>query len=97
MGDDVETGHERLQATVAAFDVATGTGQVLLDDGVALDLPAGALRPGSARFLRRGQRVVVQVDTRTCRPVVRLVHLLTVPPGRAASAASTPDGEPRRP
>ena len=88
---------------MAAFDTDTGAGRVLLDDGIALAVPSGALRPGSARLLRRGQRVVVELDGNAEHPVVRLVHLLTVPPGpppggtpgQAASAASTTDEPPR--
>ncbi len=91
----------RVQATVASFDPATSTGRVLLDDGVALVLPHGALRPSAARLLRRGQRVVLEIDDSGSRPVVISVHLLTVPPpgpppGPAASAASTTDDPPRR-
>lgn len=70
----------RRQATVAAYDVVTGTGRLLFDDGVTLALPANSLAPGGARRLRRGQRVVVELaDAHSTQPQVRKVHLLTIP------------------
>ena len=68
----------RRQATVASFDQGTQTGEVLLDDGTRLDLPAGTWRSASGRSLRRGQRVVVHLEPGPGR--VRLVHLLTIEP-----------------
>lgn len=66
----------RRQATVASFDSDAHAGEVLLDDGTRLDVPAGAWRSVTGRSLRRGQRVVVHVDPGTSR--VRLMHLLTI-------------------
>ena len=68
----------RRQATVASFDSDVQAGEVLLDDGTRLDVPAGAWRSATGRSLRRGQRVVVHVDPGPGR--VRLVHLLTIEP-----------------
>lgn len=73
----------RLQGTVAAYDEATRGGRVLLDDGVALDLPAGALAPSDARRLHTGQRVVVDVDATTLQASrVRLSALAAASPAR---------------
>jgi 2-phospho-L-lactate guanylyltransferase len=46
-----------MQATVSAFDGATFSGRVLLDDGVELEFSAEALAGTGLRFLRPGQRV----------------------------------------
>ncbi len=54
---------------------------MLLDDGVALAIPAGTLRPSTTPGLRRGQRVLVHLDCGGPTPVVRLVHVWTVSPG----------------
>ena len=71
----------RRQATVAAYDVATGAGRLLLDDGVVLALPADAAASGGGRRLRRGQRVMVELQKGdSAQPQVRLVHLLTISP-----------------
>jgi hypothetical protein len=75
-----DAGLVRRQATVLTYDSSAGAGRVLLDDGVALALPPGSLAPGPVRRLRRGQRVVVLIDERQVPPVVRLAHLVTVPP-----------------
>ena len=48
-----------LQATVQQHDPATGTGQVLLDDGSLLAYDADAFAAGGARLLRVGQRVAL--------------------------------------
>lgn len=45
-----------MQATVAAYDVQTGAGYVLADDGSAHDFGADALAD-HIRHLRSGQRV----------------------------------------
>ncbi len=72
------------QATVAAYDRDTRGGRVLLDDGVALVLPPGALSPVAARSLRRGQRVLVELggagEHVGADTTVLGVRLLTVPP-----------------
>ncbi len=46
-----------MQATVSAYDPATRSGTLLLDDGVALPFPASALEGSGIRLLRPGQRV----------------------------------------
>ena len=74
---DTDRRSVRRQATVASFDPGTQAGEVLLDDGTRLDLPAGVWRSATGRSLRRGQRVVVDVDA---GGRVRLVHLLTIEP-----------------
>lgn len=46
-----------MQATVSGYDARTGSGTVLLDDGVELPFTADALRDTGLRMLRSGQRV----------------------------------------
>ena len=46
-----------MQATVSAFDPATSSGTVLLDDGVELEFSRQALAGTGLRLLRPGQRV----------------------------------------
>jgi len=46
-----------MQATVSAFDPATGSGRLLLDDGVELPFAQEALGGTGLRLLRPGQRV----------------------------------------
>jgi cold shock CspA family protein len=58
-----------MQATVSAFDPATSSGELLLDDGVRLAFGAGALAGSGLRHLRAGQRVHVQVEGTDVRAV----------------------------
>lgn len=51
-----------MQATVSAFDDATRSGTVLLDDGRQLPFSGEALHGTGLRFLRPGQRVSLEVD-----------------------------------
>jgi cold shock CspA family protein len=57
-----------MQATVKAYDAATRTGSVLLDDGSELAFDAAAFDAGGLRLLRFGQRVNIAVsgDRITC-------------------------------
>ena len=48
-----------MQATVFRFDVATGSGAVLTDDGVVLPFAPEALAAGGLRHVRAGQRLTV--------------------------------------
>ena len=50
-----------MQATVHEFDVATGAGSVLLDDGLRLPFDAEAFERSGLRLLRTGQRVTIQL------------------------------------
>jgi 2-phospho-L-lactate guanylyltransferase len=50
-----------MQGTVSAFDTATQSGRVLLDDGVELAFPVEALDGTRLRLLRPGQRVRLDV------------------------------------
>lgn len=45
-----------------AYDAATGSGSVLLDDGTALDFDAAALAGSGLRLLRVGQRVRLETE-----------------------------------
>ena len=51
-----------MQATVRFFDERTRTGEVLLDDGSAVPLPARAFDASGLRLLRLGQRVRLRLD-----------------------------------
>ncbi|MCW2947858.1 MAG: hypothetical protein JWR24_4575 [Actinoallomurus sp.] len=51
-----------MQATVKAYDGATRTGSVLLDDGSELAFDAAAFDAGGLRLLRLGQRVNLAVE-----------------------------------
>jgi 2-phospho-L-lactate guanylyltransferase len=51
-----------VQATVRHFDPRTRTGDVLLDDGRALEFPASAFDASGLRLLRLGQRVRLETD-----------------------------------
>jgi len=68
-----------VQATVSAFDDATRSGRVLLDDGVEIPFEGGALEGTRLRMLRPGQRVRIETEGsgRDLR-VVRL-QILTLP------------------
>lgn len=50
-----------MQATVKAYDPASRTGSVLLDDGSELAFDAAAFDAGGLRLLRFGQRVNLAV------------------------------------
>lgn len=50
-----------MQATVSAFDDATRSGTVLLDDGRQLRFSGAALDGTGLRFLRAGQRVSLEL------------------------------------
>lgn len=55
-----------MQATVASFENSTGTGTVLLDDGVRLHFAGEVFDASGLRHLRPGQRLhVVVADDRT--------------------------------
>jgi 2-phospho-L-lactate guanylyltransferase len=64
------------QATVSAFDDATGIGQVLFDDGAETSFPATALRGSGLRLLRPGQRV--HLDTVEDEDTTRIVAVQIV-------------------
>ncbi|HEX5561091.1 MAG TPA: 2-phospho-L-lactate guanylyltransferase [Nocardioidaceae bacterium] len=61
-----------VQATVSAFDVSTGSGRLLCDDGTELAFPAAALAAGALRLVRPGQRVEVETDDGVPPTIVRV-------------------------
>ncbi len=63
------------QATVSEFDLDTGAGAVLLDNGRREAFPGPAFRAGGLRLLRVGQRVRLDYDD----GMVRKVTLITLP------------------
>jgi 2-phospho-L-lactate guanylyltransferase len=65
-----------MQGTVAAYDAATRSGVLLLDDGTELPFAARAFDASGLRLLRLGQRL--RVDTDAAGQVVR-VTLPTMP------------------
>jgi hypothetical protein len=50
-----------MQGTVRAYDAATRSGSVFLDDGTVLEFDAAAFDAGGLRLLRFGQRVNIAV------------------------------------
>jgi cold shock CspA family protein len=64
-----------VQATVATFDPASGSGSVLTDDGRRIAFDGAAFAAGGLRLLRLGQRV--RLETAEGR-VVR-VTIATLP------------------
>lgn len=50
------------QATVRRFDVETGCGDALLDDGTVCSFDANAFGRSGLRLLRIGQRVRLDLD-----------------------------------
>ena len=66
-----------VQATVSAFDAATGEGRLLRDDGTELPFGADAVAAGGLRFLRPGQRVSIETDG--VSPRVLRLHIAGIP------------------
>ncbi len=64
-----------MQATVSAYDPASETIKVLLDDGVELDVAPEAFAASGLRLLRTGQRVRVEQTG----DVVTTLQILTLP------------------
>ncbi|MBI3687027.1 MAG: hypothetical protein HY241_06725 [Actinobacteria bacterium] len=63
-----------MQGTVNEFDLDSGAGSVLLDDGRAVPFGGAAFAAGGLRLLRFGQRVRLEFDG---ADVVRLtIHTL---------------------
>ncbi len=67
-----------MQATVATYDPATGSGSVLLDDGVELPFAGDALAGTGLRLLRAGQRVRVQISGTGTGAKVQHLQILTL-------------------
>lgn len=51
-----------MQATVHAFDPATGQGSVLLDDGRRVPFDTSAFERSGLRLVRLGQRVTIELS-----------------------------------
>lgn len=68
-----------MQATVSAYDPATRSGAVLLDDGVELPFASGALDGTGLRLLRPGQRVRVELTGQGTDTRVDRLQILTLP------------------
>jgi len=58
-----------VQATVFAFDRQSGSGELLLDDGVRLRFDASALAGSGLRHLSPGQRVHIAAEGSVVRAV----------------------------
>ena len=72
-----------MQATVSRYDDTTGSGAVLLDDGLELPFAAEALAGSGLRLLRPGQRVRLEMSDDTGpggRRIERLQILTLFPP-----------------
>ena len=59
-----------MQATVASFDAESGSGTVVLDDGLRLGFDAAVFTRSGARMLRPGQRVFLEIDRSGTIPAV---------------------------
>lgn len=68
-----------MQATVSTYDIGSGSGSVLLDDGVELPFAPGALAGTGLRLLRPGQRVRVELDGDAGSTYVSRLQILTLP------------------
>lgn len=64
-----------VQGTVASFEMATGSGTVLLDDGTELAFPATAFELSGLRLLRVGQRLRLVRDQSGAVTEVSLITL----------------------
>ena len=51
-----------MQATVLTFDIAAGSGTVVLDDGTALPFSPSVFAASRLRLLRPGQRVRIRLS-----------------------------------
>ena len=67
-----------VQATVSAFDAASRTGEVLLDDGRRMAFDADAV-PVGVRLLRTGQRVRLESEHNDGDVRIVRVQLSTLP------------------
>lgn len=65
-----------MQATVSRFDPEDGSGELVTDDGEALDFPGEAFARSGLLRLRPGQRVRVELDPAGS---VRVVTIATLP------------------
>lgn len=61
-----------IQGTVRTFDPATGSGDVLLDDGTVVAFDGTAFAAGGLRLLRFGQRVRLDYEDGSLRRVTLL-------------------------
>lgn len=67
-----------MQATVSGYDAGTGSGTVLLDDGIELPFTSEALRDSGLRLLRSGQRVRLETSGDGADLVVDRLQILTL-------------------
>jgi cold shock CspA family protein len=67
-----------MQATVSTFDPSTGSGAVLLDDGVELPFSATTFMHSGLRLLRPGQRVRIETAGEGADLEVRALQILTL-------------------
>lgn len=67
-----------MQATVSAFDADTGSGRVLLDDGVEVPFRGEALTGTGLRLLRPGQRVRLSLTGEGPDLAVTSLQILTL-------------------
>ena len=67
------------QATVATFDSTTGSGSVLLDDGLRLPFGAAAFARSGLRALRLGQRVRLEVHGEGDDARITALTVVTLP------------------
>jgi cold shock CspA family protein len=78
-----------MQATVASFDAETGSGTVVMDDGLRLAFDADIFARSGARMLRPGQRVFVEVDESGAIPVLNAMWLFRPKDSSSDGTATT--------
>jgi cold shock CspA family protein len=67
-----------MQATVSTYDGETGSGRVLLDDGVELPFGHEALTGSGLRLLRSGQRVRLETTGSGAGLAIVRLQILTL-------------------
>jgi 2-phospho-L-lactate guanylyltransferase len=72
LGEALRPTPTRLAATVSRFDSASRTGDLVLDDGTAVEFDTAVFDASGLRLLRSGQRVRIEVDAADTRSVTRL-------------------------
>lgn len=67
------------QGTVSSFDAGTGSGSVLLDDGLRLQFAKAAFARSGLRTLRFGQRVRLEIAGTGDDQVITALTVVTLP------------------
>ena len=65
------------QGTIKEYDIATRTGSLLLDDRTEVHIDESSTEGSGIRYLRIGQRVVLDVVEEGGRPVARGLKIIS--------------------